>query len=155
MNSRPPTNRLAQNRVKSTRSSARNDHSVAPPKIPDAVVAFIHDQLYSVEELEVLLLLRSRSDRAWTVKDVSDELCSTTWSVTLRLFDLHSRGLLRVVSATEAAYSYAPSSNAVAEVIDQLAPVYEQKPHTVISLIFAKAPKDHRAKLRARRFSGR
>jgi hypothetical protein len=155
MNNRPSTSKSAKNQWPSSRPSEPSEGTSGARGLPDVVVAFIHEQLFSVEELEVLLLLKLQPHRQWTVREVSDELRSTTWSVALRLFDLHSRGFLQVEPSTEPTYRYGPSSISVAEVIDKLAPAYAQKPHTVISLIFAKVPESREAMSRRRGIVGR
>ncbi len=62
--------------------------------ISRAVEQFIHDNINSVEQLEVLLLLAADPQREWTATRVSQELRIQPESAANRLADLHSRGIL-------------------------------------------------------------
>jgi hypothetical protein len=68
------------------------------------VQRFLMTHIDSIEKLEVLLLLRSRTERQWAASEVALELRITEPSAAARLEDLASRGLL--VSNGEAPAAY-------------------------------------------------
>jgi DNA-binding IclR family transcriptional regulator len=109
--------------------------------IPEAVRKLIADHIDSVEQLEVLILLRSQRGRSWTVEEINDEIKSSTSSVEARLTALAARGLVERQGPTFR-YQAAPEMDVT---VTELAQAYAERRFTVIELIFAK-PAD---KLRA------
>ena len=104
-------------------------------------MSFVAERISSVEELEVLLLLRAHRDRSWTPGEVSTHRRSTKDSAARRLGELHSRGLVALVGETNApAYGYCPESELLEQRIDRLAEAYAERPHAVIRLIFSRKP---------------
>lgn len=103
--------------------------------IPDDVRAFIQAHIDSVEQLEVLLLLRRESTRAWTGDEVARELRINPISTGSRLSNLHQRTLL----AEEAGrYRYAPRHPELDRAVSGLARAYAEMRVSVINLIFSK-----------------
>jgi hypothetical protein len=113
----------------------------APILIQESVRKLIADHIDSVEQLEVLLLLRAQRERVWTVGEINDEIKSSVSSVEARLSDLADRGLLERQGRTFR-YQATPEMDAT---VTELARAYAERRFTVIELIFAK-PTD---KLRA------
>jgi hypothetical protein len=109
---------------------------LAADKLPDDVVELIAQHIVSVEQLEILLLLRDRSDVEWTPAMVSRELRTSEISATERLSTLHHRGFAE--RCGDATYRYEPSSEALRRAVDGLASAYAERRYTVIELIFAK-----------------
>jgi hypothetical protein len=109
--------------------------------IPDSVRKFIADHIDSVEQLEVLILLREHRDRAITVEAINTQIRSSTTSVRGRLDALVRRGL---VEQEGTVYRYAPPAE-LDGVMAELTRNYAEQRFTVIELIFAR-PTD---KLRA------
>ena len=62
-------------------------------RLPADVAAFIRDHITSIEQLEVLLLLRSESGRTWTAADLSGRLKTAPASIAERLESLARGGL--------------------------------------------------------------
>jgi predicted transcriptional regulator len=93
----------------------------------------------SIEKLEVLLLLRNRTEREWTASEVALELRITEASAAARLADLASSGLL-VNSAREApaGYRYSPAHSDDVRSISELAMTYSERRVSVITFIFTK-----------------
>jgi hypothetical protein len=112
--------------------------SPAAPKsgLPDEVHRFLHEHVHSVEQLEILLMLRAHRDRAWNAEEVARELRVAAISAGNRLDDLARRGLLRPDG--DARFSYAPSSDSLEAAVDGLACVYPERRVTVIEVIFSK-----------------
>ena len=104
--------------------------------LPEIVRRLLAEHINSVEQLEVLLLLRDRAERSWTPAQASEQIRSGADSVARRLQDLHKRGF--VTREEEGpTYRYAPPPERVAA-IDALARAYAERRHQVIELIFAK-----------------
>jgi len=102
--------------------------------IPDTIERLIAEHIHSVEQLEVLLLLR-RSARAWTAEEVAAELLTHRDSVAERLEDLTGRGF---ASRDGERYAYAAGDAARDRAVDELAGYYARRRVTVIGLIFSK-----------------
>src|SRR3954451_7900715 len=100
--------------------------------LPDIVRRLIAEHIVSVEQLEVLLLLRSRPERSWTGQQASEQVRSGADSVARRLTDLCKRGFL---APEGAGYRYSPPPERVAA-LDALARAYAERRHQVIELIF-------------------
>ncbi len=111
--------------------------TVAEAGIPPAVERLIAAHIHSVEQLEVLLLLR-RDDRAWTAEEVARELSTNADSAMARLRDLTARGLAVVDDAMAGSFRYrrGPDDRTVSD----LAECYAKRRVRVISMIFAKPP---------------
>jgi hypothetical protein len=92
----------------------------------------------SIEKLEVLLLLRARTERQWTASEVALELRITEVSAAARLEDLASSGLLVGDQGTPVAYRYSPVSSEDVRSIAELAAVYAERRVSVITFIFSK-----------------
>jgi len=108
---------------------------VAGGGIPDRVVRLIGEHIHSVEQLEVLLLLRREPEREWTASDVAVELATLPQSAADRLEDLARRGLL--LKAGES-YRYDRSDHGRDAVVGELEDVYGRRRVSVIGLIFSK-----------------
>jgi hypothetical protein len=107
---------------------------LAPPSLPPSVAGFVRNEIHSVSQLEVLLLLRERGEQ-WSSTAVAEELRITAQSAELRLRDLHLRGLLHYDPDTEV-FAYRPKTARLRSIIDELAANYSEKRYTVIALIF-------------------
>jgi hypothetical protein len=92
--------------------------------------------IHSVEQLEVLLLIRAAPDRDWTVADISRALVSARDTVMVRLNDLEARGL---IERSGDGWRYAARDD-VARAMDDVAAGYSSRRFTVIELIFSKPP---------------
>lgn len=105
-----------------------------------AVQAFIAREIYSVEQLEVLLLLHRSPEREWTAADVGSELRTSPVSAARRLQDLKRRSLLaQIEDASPERYRFDPQILPVApEVIARLEACYRKYRIRVIELIFTR-----------------
>lgn len=111
---------------------------MAGERIPEEVRRFLANHVNSVEQLEVLLLLRRTADRDWTAAQVADELRIDRASARRRLYDLHRAGLVGLyTSGTEGRFRYDPS-DAHAEAVDRLADIYVTHRVAVITFIISK-----------------
>jgi predicted ArsR family transcriptional regulator len=105
--------------------------------LPSNVRRFIADHLNSVEQLEVLLLLRSDPQRVWTASEVSSELVSTPDAAALRLADLEEHGLISSEDGPVARYRYGRPSRKLESDVSAVATAYEKRRVKVISEIFS------------------
>lgn len=102
--------------------------------VPADVRRFIFAEIESVEQLEVLLLLRATPDKEWTAKEVARARVSQEASAADWLEKMEARGLL---SSRGESYRYSPPADA-AETIERLAHSYAGYRVAVIGLIFSK-----------------
>lgn len=108
-------------------------------ELPNEVRQLIADHITSVEQLEILLLLREHEGEDWSVRRVSDELRSSEASVGERLNALRESGLVRESERhSDVAFGYAPRTARLRRATDLLADAYSQRRYTVIDLIFSK-----------------
>jgi hypothetical protein len=103
--------------------------------VPTEVRRFIAAEIESVEQLEVLLLLRAAADKDWTANEVARALVTQVESARGWLERMVGAGLL---SGGGEGYRYAPPTREVEETIDGLAESYANYRVTVIGLIFSK-----------------
>lgn len=106
--------------------------------VPDDVQRLIDEHITSVEQLEILLLLAARPDVAWTPKQVSEEIRTSTSSAVSRLQDLRSHGFLVAVGRGGDAFQFQPGSDATRTAVEHLATLYRERRFTIIDRIFAK-----------------
>jgi len=118
--------------------------------LPGDVHRFLYHNIDSVEQLEVLLLLRRGLDRGWTAEEVARELYSHPSSILHRMTSLAGRGLLRELEP--ACYQYAPRSAELHETVTRLAELYRRRRVAVITLIASKPIENVRAFSDAFRF---
>ena len=118
--------------------------------LSDHVHRFLYHNIDSVEQLEVLLLLRRAPDRGWSAEEVARELYSHPSSVLHRMSSLAGRGLLRDLEP--ACYQYAPRSSDLHETVSAVAEAYRERRVAVITLIASKPIENVRAFSDAFRF---
>lgn len=111
--------------------------------VPEPIRRFLSSHVDSVEQLEVLLLLRSAPDREWSVDEVNRELGSSISSIRTRLAVLASKGFLTAREGDGLQlYRYSPPSSAERGVIDELALAYKERRLAVINLIYTRPESD-------------
>jgi hypothetical protein len=103
--------------------------------ISDRVKALVGEHIISVEQLEILLLLRQHLGREWTPAQVNDQLRSSVGSVAERLADLESRRFLRHEAGR---YQY-DSTNSHDAAVAELAIAHAERRFSVIELIYSMA----------------
>jgi hypothetical protein len=124
-------------------------HAVTPPSLPRRLARFICEDVHSVLQLEIVLLLRERGGD-WSVPTIADELRVTVYAVESHLRDLLGRGLLRPGAEADC-FLYAPRDASVRSRVDELAGYYATMQHSVINLIFpgdGDAARDDEARVR-------
>jgi hypothetical protein len=106
--------------------------------IPEDARRLIAQHITSVEQLEILLLVRRRPEESWTAAAIAEELRTSELSASKRLADLRASGLVSPENPSSDAFRYAPASEVLRTAVDHLADVYAERPYGVIDLIFAK-----------------
>jgi hypothetical protein len=102
--------------------------------VPNDVAEFIRECIDRLETLDVLLLLQSSEDRAWTVQQISDEMRSSPFAVQSSLEVLVLRGL---VTAVPAGYRFLPRTPELAQKTRGLSACYRERRAAVITVIFS------------------
>lgn len=100
------------------------------------MLQFIDRNISSVDQLEILLLLRERKDRAWSAREVSDELRNNETSAAERMATMSAMGLLESVERTT--YRYAPADSETDRLVALLASSYRDFRLRIIERIFTK-----------------
>ena len=106
-----------------------------PSDVSDEARRLIAQHITSVEQLEILLLLRRHPERTWKVGEVGEQIRTSEASAAHRLTDLADRGL---IVANGDGYRYQPPSHEAERAIASLAEAYAERRYTVIDLIFSK-----------------
>lgn len=112
---------------------------MANDTLPAVVRQFLARHIQSVEQLEVLLLLRSEPQRAWTVGEVYDVIRSSTASIASRLKTFTNDGFAIEEATSAPAYRFAPKDDNLRMAIDQTATAYQVSRVRVIEAIFTPA----------------
>ena len=105
--------------------------------IPESVARFIAVHVRSLEQLEILLLLASQPERAWSVDAVYDVIRSSRSSATERLDELRLQGLLSVSDEKKGLYRYQPQTPESAAAIGTLAQLYKERRVKIVELIYS------------------
>ncbi len=108
--------------------------------IPQAVRAFIAQNLDSAELLETLLLVQSAPDRAWTPEEVARSIYTVPAAALRRLEQLVSLRLARADDQADPAYRYTPGTAALADQVAALAATYRTNRVDVIKLVHTLPP---------------
>lgn len=94
---------------------------------------FIQTSFKSVWALEVLLLLRRHSDRAWSPKELVRELRGSAPVVAQSVVALQSAGL--IAEGADSRVQFAPASQSLRELVDAVEETYIEKPDAVRRVI--------------------
>jgi hypothetical protein len=103
---------------------------------------FIDAYIDSVEQLEILLLVRSASRLEWSARRVSEAIRTSEPSAAGHLANLAERGILMATSESPILYRYAPSSDSLDKAIANLSSAYAGFRFRVIDAILDK-PSDY------------
>lgn len=109
--------------------------------IDDKVRAFVVEHVSSVAQLELLLLLRSEPSKSWTAANAAREFGLSVEMTGPMLVGLCRSGLTSASTGAEPEYNYAPKTPALANLVEQLALVYQERRVRLIELIYA-SPED-------------
>jgi hypothetical protein len=110
--------------------------TLSEAEIDAHVRSFVHDQIESVVQVEVLLLLHAEPGRAFAGADVVEALRVEPAWAEAQLSHLCGRGIL--AEAGPGSFRFAPRTAEVAGAVAGLARAYADRRVTVIGLIYAK-----------------
>lgn len=110
-----------------------------PDLIPEEVQRFLVDHIDSIAELEALLILREHRGQSWPCGLVADRIYSSEEVTADLLVKLAKRGFLTADGMTPASFRYAPRSQEMARLLDQLAEVYAKYLVPVTDLVHKKS----------------
>jgi hypothetical protein len=110
-----------------------------PDLISEEIQRFLVDRIDSIAELETVLFLREHRDRSWSCSSVADRIYSGEEVTAGLLVKLMNKGLLTADGMTPASFRYAPRSQEVARLLDQLAEVYAKYLVPVTDLVHKKS----------------
>ncbi|HYE52704.1 MAG TPA: hypothetical protein VEB20_24120 [Azospirillaceae bacterium] len=96
---------------------------------------FVRLSIRSVWALEILLLLRRRQERAWSVDEIVLELRSSAAAVNGALEALEHAGL--TVSGDDGTHRYRPAIPALDALVAEIEAAYAKQPMTVIKTILS------------------
>ena len=101
--------------------------------LAEEVRQFLAANIASVEQLEVLLLLRVGRDRAWTSHEVYQRVMTNVSSIERSLDKLCGHGLAE--QADEGKYRFRASPD-VERVLEQVATAYKEMPTRILSALY-------------------
>lgn len=126
--------------------AGRDDGGEASGRPDERIVRFIEGNVSALEELEVMLLLRSTAPRLWRADEVCRELGSSLRSIQMRLDKLTSMHICVLVgTAQEKAYRYEPLDEQMRSLIDGVAKLYKERRLFVIDLLYGRPESEIRA----------
>lgn len=112
------------------------DVTAAP--ISDAVREFLCDNINSVEQLEILLLLRDSQEKSWSAAEISRLLFTSEISVAARLRDLANKNLVEIQGEDHGTqFQYHFKDGMTDLTIWSLEHAYRRRKDAVIAIIFA------------------
>jgi hypothetical protein len=108
-------------------------------QLSEALQKFILQYINSVEQLEILLLLKQDPAKQYSSEDIARLLFTHKDSVEARLNHLTANGLAETVAASEPVlYRYAPRTAELDNAVKELARDYPAYRVSIINLIFSK-----------------
>jgi hypothetical protein len=103
--------------------------------ISDDAKIFLRAVIRSVWALEVLLLLRTRRDRNWTVDELTRELRASHTAIRQALPNFRIAGLIR--DSGGECIRYAPATGQLDQLVQEVACEYANRPFATINEILA------------------
>ena len=107
--------------------------------ITPEIQRLVAEHIDGADQLDILLLLHSAPDRAWTAREVSESVFTVPTAATMRLEQLVQAGFLATTGGADPSYAYRPATEVLGRQIDTLAAVYRANRVAVIQLVFQKA----------------
>lgn len=111
---------------------------MAGDTLPTSVQQFLSKYIRSLEQLEVLLLLRNSPNRSWTSAEVYEVVRSSRSSIEERLESLAQLGFFAKEDGPLARFRYGPAGD-LGAAIDETAAAYQKWRVRVIEVIFTPA----------------
>ena len=115
---------------------------MAEPAIPVEVSRFLEANIQSVEQLEILLLLKAGHDQEWLPREVYQRILTNVHSVEESMDRLCGKGLLRKSEASKYQFISTPESD---RILDRLAVLYKEMPARILYALYGPARPDIQA----------
>ncbi|MBS1972545.1 MAG: hypothetical protein JSU04_19720 [Bdellovibrionales bacterium] len=103
--------------------------------IPKTVRDFVFEYIDSVEQLEILLLLESDSNKSWSLAELNGLLRSNINSVEKRISLLLSQGL--IIKNEDSQFSFFLDDVDLKQTIHSLADIYKVHRYRILEMIFS------------------
>jgi predicted DNA-binding transcriptional regulator len=103
--------------------------------IANELIAFLRENITSVEELEILLLMSSERSSAWTAKSINVSIQSSVRSIEARLQSLERRGFVR--QEEKGWFSYCPRDETISTRTEELLAAYSSRRVQVIEALYS------------------
>ena len=110
---------------------------MASETLPEPVKRFLSRYIHSLEQLELLLLLRAHPARLWTVVQVYEVIRSSQASLQKGLESFAREGFFAEEKESVPGFRYAPRDDELREAVEQVAASYQLSRVRVIEAIFA------------------
>jgi hypothetical protein len=121
------------------------------PDFPEELQSFIQEAIPTLDAAELLLLLAAVPDREHSIDSIVEAMHPTVitdTAVRRYLQQFHAQGLVRV--RENDAFQYAPATPELDEAVRTLTRVFNQRPVTLVRVIYA--PKDEKIRSFAEAF---
>lgn len=116
----------------------------ARTRLPAHLRAFLYSCIDSLEQLEILMLLRGSGD-GWRARDVAQELGIPDSRARAYLDALVARGLLRATIRGEISYEFKPSSESLSRYTNELSVVLAESRADVMRFVASLPPSSVRS----------
>jgi hypothetical protein len=107
-------------------------------QISPELLKFIVSGVHSIEQLEIMLLLRADCSRSWTTEQINSVIRSTEESISKRLEHLVSQKLVRADSENPLTFRYDPATPILRNMAERLVEAYNTQRAEVTELIYNK-----------------
>lgn len=108
--------------------------------VSERLKAFLEQRLSSLDQIEVVMLLRAASDRSWTAPEVAVALGTAPETAAMRLFLLASGGLIAFEPSAIPRYRYTSADAETDSMLAELSELLEANRHAVLSAL--ESPRD-------------
>lgn len=108
-----------------------------PGELPKDVQQLFKQRLRSIEQLEILLLLRENEAHHWSVPEVYKKIRSSERSVREAMEVLTQKGMLKSNAPASPTFSYSPESPELRATLDRLAHLYVERRVRIVEAIYS------------------
>ena len=108
--------------------------------LPEVMTRFILENVETIDQLEILRILGEDREKEWDFAVLADAVQAEPQAIRDHLMALHGRGLV-MTAVREAGLScrYGVSTPQLAKLVSRLLQIYEERPVTMIKLVYQQA----------------
>lgn len=103
--------------------------------LSESLRVFLQQRLPSMEQIEVVLLLRRERERSWTAPEVAAALATAPESAAMRLFLLASAGVIVFEASSIPRYRYSISDPELEDLLAELEKVYDADRNQILDVV--------------------